>query len=466
MENQNSILIVDDTPENISVLGAVLKDYKKYIATGGEKALQIVDAKMPDIILLDVMMPEMDGYEVCSRLKSNPKTKDIPVIFITAKTQVEDETKGLGLGAVDFITKPISPAVVSARVKNHLELQNAKRVLEEQKDKLENTLTELKNTQSQLVQSEKLAALGQVVAGVAHEINTPLGAIRSSNESQNDDMNFILNEFPEIIKSLDDDQTSILKELIKTAGSGTQSLTSREERQIRRSLRSTLEENGVQNSDDFAEILVDAGIYEYSASIGKITNEEDLRKILSSVAKLGGLSKSSKVIKMAIEKVQKIVFSLKNFSRSSNTEEKVKAKISDGIETVLTIYHNQTKLGVDIVKNYEYDEAMEIYEDELNQVWTNIIHNALQAMEFKGTLKINMKKENGNLCVSISDSGSGIPDDIKEKIFEPFFTTKPAGEGTGIGLDIVKKIIEKHDGSIELESELGVGTTFTIKLPV
>lgn len=130
------ILIVDDTPENIDVLGSVLNEYKKFVALNGEKALKLAESKLPDLILLDIMMPGMDGFEVCQRLKENPVTQNIPVIFITAKNSIEDETKGLELGAVDFISKPISPPSVLARVKNHLELQQSRKVLADQNDKL------------------------------------------------------------------------------------------------------------------------------------------------------------------------------------------------------------------------------------------------------------------------------------------------------------------------------------------
>lgn len=136
--NDHRILIVDDTLENVEILGSILTDYKRSVALNGEKALEITSGKnRPDLILLDVMMPGMDGFEVCRRLKENPDTRDIPVIFITAKTEVEDETRGLELGAVDFIPKPISPPVVIARVKNQLELLLAREILQSQNEELE-----------------------------------------------------------------------------------------------------------------------------------------------------------------------------------------------------------------------------------------------------------------------------------------------------------------------------------------
>ena len=136
---RQTILIVDDTPDNITLLSALLKDrYKTRVATHGERALKIAAADPPpDLILLDIMMPGMDGYEVCQRLKADPRTADIPVIFLTAKVQVEDEEKGLKLGAVDYITKPISPPIVLARVETHLTLKNARQFLKDRNASLE-----------------------------------------------------------------------------------------------------------------------------------------------------------------------------------------------------------------------------------------------------------------------------------------------------------------------------------------
>jgi signal transduction histidine kinase len=104
--------------------------------------------------------------------------------------------------------------------------------------------------------------------------------------------------------------------------------------------------------------------------------------------------------------------------------------------------------------------------DELNQVWTNLVHNALQAMDHKGTLTVGLHRDGGDAVVSVADTGCGIPEDIRARIFDAFFTTKPAGEGTGLGLDIVRKIIDKHQGRIEVESEVGRGSTFTVRLPI
>jgi signal transduction histidine kinase len=141
------------------------------------------------------------------------------------------------------------------------------------------------------------------------------------------------------------------------------------------------------------------------------------------------------------------------------------ASLTEGIETILTLYQNQLKQGVEVIRNYRDLPPILCYPDELNQVWTNLIHNALQAMANRGTLILEVTQVAAQAQISITDSGSGIPPEIKSKIFEPFFTTKPPGEGSGLGLDIVKKIITKHGGQITVESQPG-RTTFSVLLPI
>ena len=170
MSDKRTVLIVDDTPANVSLLNALLKEkYKTRIATNGAKALKLASTQpLPDLILLDIMMPDMDGYEVCEKLKASEETKDIPVVFLTAKVGVEDETHGLALGAVDYITKPISPPIVMERVKNHLMLKEARDVLKHQNLILEEKVRE---------RTRKLGELQDVVM-------TAMGALAESRDPE------------------------------------------------------------------------------------------------------------------------------------------------------------------------------------------------------------------------------------------------------------------------------------------
>lgn len=159
------------------------------------------------------------------------------------------------------------------------------------------------------------------------------------------------------------------------------------------------------------------------------------------------------------------LYALKNFSHFDSTGKKIKASVQDTIETVLTIYQNQLKRGITLTKNYEDIPPILCYPDDLLHVWTNLIYNSLQAMSFTGNLVITIKDCGEEVMVSLQDSGPGINPNIREKIFEPFFTTKPPGEGSGLGLDIVNKIVKRHGGRIDLTSKPGE-TIFSIYLPI
>jgi signal transduction histidine kinase len=182
-------------------------------------------------------------------------------------------------------------------------------------------------------------------------------------------------------------------------------------------------------------------------------------------ATLGKIKKNVDTIETAVAKTQKIVFALKSYSYKTHDEQSTEVDVAENMRTILTIYGNQLKYGVELVTNF--DENLPIIQgwpDELSQVWTNIIHNALQAMDNKGRLQIDILKDPKGILVKITDSGPGIPKEIQDKIFQAFFTTKKQGEGSGLGLDICKKIIEKHKGKIWVDSEPG-RTTFLVLLP-
>ncbi|MBD0304466.1 MAG: GHKL domain-containing protein, partial [Tolypothrix sp. T3-bin4] len=243
------------------------------------------------------------------------------------------------------------------------------------------------------------------------------------------------------------------------------SLSTREKRQLKRGLTRQLEEQAIKNADGIASILVALGIYEEIEPLLPLLKDPDSQILLDTAYQLASVQKSTKNLSTATNRAAKIVFALKSYARYDATGEKVKANITDGIETVLTLYQNQLKQGLNVIKNYQSSPSILCYPDELHQVWTNLIHNALQAMDNRGTLRIDVSQHKESVLVSITDSGKGIPSEIKQKIFEPFFTTKRLGEGSGLGLYIIKKIIDKHQGTIEVESMPGK-TTFTLSLPI
>ena len=440
------ILIVDDTPNNLKVLSSVLADagFEVAIATSGEGALQQLEHTPISLILLDVMMPGIDGFETCRRIKANPKTQNIPVLFITALSEAIDKVQGFDMGAVDYITKPFQQGEVLARVRTHLKLNQLTRTLElkntelqqlaekleqrvmertqellTQKQNLEQALLELQQAQIKLIKSEKMSALGNLVAGVAHEMNNPLGFISASLAQAKPTLTDLIEHLKIYQASLPNPSDKIL--------------------------------------DHAEEIELDYTL-------------EDLPKIIDSMG-------------LACARLKNISTSLRTFSRADQ-DYKVPFNIHEGIDsTILILKHrlkaNKQRPAIEVITEYGNLPIIDCFPGQLNQVFINIIANAIDALDesniglsFKeietnpSCIKITTSLENRRVKITIADNGKGMTEEVKQKIFDHLFTTKAVGKGTGLGLAIARQIVvEKHSGMLEVNSTLGRGTEFTISLP-
>jgi two-component system NtrC family sensor kinase len=360
-------------------------------------------------------------------------------------------------------------------------LLTSNKELELTKERATKAYLDLEASQKQLVQSDKMITLGTMVAGVAHEINTPLGAIKANSENILEALRNLIHKINpslSLISLKDLENTFHVLELAKESNA----LSSRETRAIRKNIINILESRNQKNVEFIADLILELNLFESLMKGEKVLNHPDIEKYLSLAGDIYGIKRKSIVIQSSAERVSKIVKSLKSFMHFDQKDEKVIAELTEGIETVLIILHSKIKYGIEVIKNYGDVPHIPCYPDELNQIWTNLIHNAIQAMDEKGTLMVDIEKishltvvpdidkrdpeyKGDYVSVSIQDSGSGIPPEVRPKIFQAFFTTKPAGEGSGLGLHIIGKILEKHKGALCLESEPG-RTRFSVVLPV
>jgi signal transduction histidine kinase len=433
LNHRDKIMIVDDNTNNVKLLIDILKPvgFKLLVAPDGESAIKILSTVLPDLILLDIMMPGIGGFETCNRIKKIPQVQEIPIIFTTALSDAVDKAKGLSLGAVDYITKPFQQEEILARINVHLKLyhlteelrtlnQNLEERVAQRTAQLSDALDHLKQSQLQLVQYEKMSALGQLVAGVAHEINNPIGFIQSNLTYAGD----------------------YIKDLVAHL-------------------------ELYQNKAPETEIVAHAEGIEIDYLI------TDLFKVLASM-------------ETGANRIADISVSLKTFSREDSCT-KVVFDIHEGIDSTLLILKHLLKANehhpaIEVIKEYGELPLITCFPGQLNQVFMNLLANGIDALEESNrgrsfeeiqihpnriTIRTDISEDNNQALIWIKDNGIGMSEDVKQKIFEQFFTTKAVGKGTGLGMAIAYQIIvEKHGGTIEVNSRLGEGTEFAIALPI
>lgn len=337
--------------------------------------------------------------------------------------------------------------------------------LRHKNSQLETVIVNLKQAQTQLIQQEKMAALGQVIAGVSHEINNPLGAIKASASNTHNALQSSFAELRHLPKYLNSDEQEKFFQLIDRSLKGNQIPISAERRTLKRKITAYLQKNDVQDARYAADKLMDIGISDELDSLLSLLQNDNGCWALQLAHNLACSYANNCIIINEVDRSSKIVFALKNYARFDPIQKRQLLQISDGLEAVFRIYQNQLKRNIDIVRDYQDLPPIYGYPDELIQVWTNLVYNAIQAMPSGGTLTVATRHQGNGVKVAIMDTGTGIPLEIQNKIFDAFFTTKSVGEGSGLGLHICQQIIEKHQGKMSVKSLPGQ-TQFTIWLPI
>lgn len=393
---QATILIVDDNPTNLKVLSEAIANsgWEILVATDGETAIDQSEYATPDLILLDVMMPGMDGFETCRRLKSNPATNEIPVIFMTALNDTVDKIKGLSLGAVDYITKPFQTEEVLARLKVHLQLHFLTKQLEDQNLYLEERV------------AERTADLQQ------------------ANQQ--------------------------LREL---------------EAQLRKALAEEQEFNHLKSR------MIIAISHEYRTPLTSILSSSEL---LEAYCHRWDKSKQSQHFQRIREAVQRITDLMGNVMFLNKAEfEQLEFQptpldlgvfVRDLVDDMQDNYGEQHRL----ILNIDQDCGRPLFDSKLLlQILTHLIDNAIKYSPNGGKVLIKFACENNQVIFEVSDDGIGIPRKDQHNLFNAFHRGSNVENisGTGLGLAIVKKCVDIHGGTISLNSDVSVGTTFTVMLP-
>jgi signal transduction histidine kinase len=408
--NENRILIVDDEEPIRRLFASCLSERYTCVTAGdAQEALLRLVSEPFALVLSDVQMPGLSGIELLRKLTEH--FPDTAVVMVSGIDRTQRVLDAVRLGAYDYLIKPCDLGVLELTVERAMErrklLRDGKRYkkdLEKRNTELARSKAELERLQAQIIHSEKMASLGQLAAGVAHELNNPAGFIYGNME------------------------------ILRTCAAGLERLLSfYDNAQLPEFLTSQV------------KVIKEETDYEHSL--------EDLKSIIADCHS-------------GAERIRDIVQNLRLFSRLDEAEFK-KINLHDGIESTIRLLSQYYGSGhTTLERDYTDLPPVTCYAGQLNQVWMNLLTNAAQAIGCEGSVRVATRKENDMAVVSISDTGEGIAPEHLKKIFDPFFTTKSVGEGTGLGLSITYGIIERHGGSINVESRPGEGTTFTVILPI
>lgn len=381
-KDQPLLLIADDEPDMLKFLRTQLEGHYEILeAQDGQEAVEKAKQFLPDIILTDMTMPEKDGLQVCQELRKTTSTENIPVILLTARVDEDIKLSALNAGASDFLTKPFSLAEIHVRLKNLSDTHLYQRTLSRQKKKLESTLDDLKDTETMLVQSEKMASLGKMSAGILHEINNPLNFAKTGA--------YTLREF---VDQLPEDDREEYKDILKDVEEG-------------------------------------------------------------------------------ITRVSHIVQDLRGFSHPDN-EQKIDTSLEKIVSKSLRLVSNEVN-HLKMVQDVDPNLFIHGNENQLVQVLVNLLQNASDSLNSKTfdetaegpSIRIQSSRKDDRIHLLVRDNGTGIDDSHMARIFDPFYTTKDVGEGMGLGLSICYKIMEHHQGTIRVKTEVNSYTEFDLDFP-
>ena len=399
------VLLVDDHQMDAKAVRDMLeneKDMAFFYCADAHRAINVATRIRPTVILLDLIMPDVDGLELLKEMRATPELEAVPIIVLSSKEDAEIKGQTFAIGANDYLIKLPDAIEVIARIRYHSRAYTEHSVLQE-------IIRELEEAHNQLLQSEKMASIGQLAAGVAHEINNPIGFVGSNISS----LRTYLNDIFKMVEAYEKLESALAAD--------------HEDVVAAKAIKEQIEWDYLK--DDSMQLMDEC--------------------------------------KDGITRVKQIVNDLKDFSRVDEAEWQW-ADLHKGLDSTLNIVNNEIKYKADVIKEYGELPQVECIPSQLNQVFMNMLVNAAHAIEDHGTITIHTGLNEGGDMVSIrfTDTGKGMDEATINKIFNPFYTTKPIGQGTGLGLSLSYSIMNRHHGDINVDSTPGEGTTFSLLLPV
>jgi signal transduction histidine kinase len=456
-----TVLVVDDSPVSAEILRELLRGsrYRFLHAPDGPAALGLLDRDHPDLVITELWLPGMSGFDLVERIRKREPTRLIPIILLTARRDPEDIAYGLNLGADDYVRKPFDRGELLARIGVLLRLRRARedllvlnRTLEE---KVRERSAELEKARERLFLSEKLGSLGRLAAGVAHEMNNPLSWACAN-----------LGMVMERLAAADAKRRAARIRPIVTGAVGEGARVSIEE-----AFLSDLEESRIF-ARDVADYREEAAHLSQAERHSRFLTFLDYLEDAAAQRPGGGpdpLTPSIRLLASAedgLNRVRDIVRDLSSFSHPGR-EPPGPVDASESVRRVLSILGPAIReRDVRIVTGLRLRRPVLAVSGRLDQVLMNLLTNAIQASSPGGEVAVRTRREGDRACLTIEDHGPGIPEEIRSRIFDPFFTTKPVGEGTGLGLAICYRIVEGLRGEIAFRSRAGRGTTFLLRLPL
>lgn len=440
---------INDFDDSIGTLqiGLSLEELKHARKANQQSAIEITGVLAAGILFGILLL----GFDLTRPILLLTRTADAVAGGNIASIKLEEPEDG-AQSANELVRLTHSFFMMLGRIQSsQKEIESQITVAYQERQRAEAALANLEQTQDQLIKSEKLASLGQLIAGIAHEINTPLGAITASSEIIASRLEESFRDNAARYKNLDQAGQDMVFDLLENSRKVVR-VQGREGRKVRRELTDRLVELGLEDARPLADMIMELGYEKDTPTWTSLVGRSDMEQILLVAADLSPLMRNASNVSLAAEKAKRIVMALKTFSRTSDETIRAPIDIEKNIQTVLTLYENQMKYGMTVETRLMPNLIVYGNGDEVSQIWTNLIQNSIQAMKGKGTLRVSTVESEAEVEVIISNDGPPIPEEIRERIFEAFFTTKPLGEGTGLGLDIVKRIVTGHDGHIWVES--------------